>query len=150
MNDVDVVLIHPRSVNYTAPAGTQIEQRWVFDDPNVTKDYEVTITGNLTTAPDWLPIQPVVKKFMPIMDDVELSHTKDDGVINVTVNGRPGISSIYVTSNAGIVPKSKVPLDSTGHGTFKILTTGLDTGDEVIVKVGYKNISNVNSVSVTL
>jgi hypothetical protein len=53
--------------------------------------------------------------------------------VNVTC---PLVSEIKLTSNTGYLPKTTIPLTN-GVGSFKVLTTGLDTGDTVDVDIGY-------------
>ncbi len=150
MEDVDVLLIHPRSVNYVAPAGREIEPRWAFDDPLVTKDHDVTITGNVELKQEWLPLTVVPKLHLPIIDGIQLSSTRVDDTFTINVTTYPKVSYVYVTSNAGILPKTKVAIDETGQGSFKVLTTGLDTGDEIIVKVGYRSLTNIGNLTLTV
>lgn len=72
-----------------------------------------------------------------------------DSVAEVTVNTLPGIDSLWIEPIVGQVNKTKVKLVN-GVGKFNIITTGLETGDTVEVKLGYKKWSNATSYKQTI
>jgi hypothetical protein len=72
----------------------------------------------------------------------------DDIIINVTTEDT-SITKVYVESVVGISNKSIVNLNN-GQGSFIIKTDSLSSGDEVVVKVGYKYFSNKASYSTVL
>ena len=67
-------------------------------------------------------------------------HPDSTNLVEVSTN--PGIYAVYLEQVNGILPKTKVLLDSNGTGSFKVLTSGMDIGEQIIVKVGFKQWSN--------
>jgi hypothetical protein len=70
------------------------------------------------------------------------SVVNPDSTIVVQVSTTPGIYAVYLEQVNGILPKVKVLLDSSGNGSFKVLTSGMDIGETVSVKVGFKQWAN--------
>lgn len=55
----------------------------------------------------------------------------------VNISTLPGISAVYLEQVHGIVPQVKIPLTN-GQGSFTVLTLGMNSGDEIEVKLGFK------------
>ena len=65
--------------------------------------------------------------------DKELKEVKKAGI------------EINIKSNCGQLSRSKVVTNSEGMGKFKLNSTMLDVGDEIVIKAGFKYFSNINN-----
>ena len=72
---------------------------------------------------------------------------EDMVIFNVSVD--QNISQVYVGQDSGSVVKTKVPVVN-GVASIKILKSGLETGDTISAKIGYKYFSNALTVSTIL
>lgn len=64
--------------------------------------------------------------------------------ISVSVSTDPAINFVYLEKVIGSIDRNKVALTN-GQGTFNMSTTGLDSGDVLEVKLGYKSFTGVTS-----
>lgn len=64
----------------------------------------------------------------------------EDVVVDITVDDT-SIEAVYLEQVVGVLDKTKVKLTN-GSGSFKVLTSTLESGDVVEVKIGYKLFSN--------
>jgi hypothetical protein len=69
--------------------------------------------------------------------------------IEISVQTTPGISYVYLEQVHGILPLVKVPITN-GTGTFKVLTNGMSTGDELQVKAGFRKWNHVTAYTKTI
>jgi hypothetical protein len=72
-----------------------------------------------------------------------------DSSVTVNFETTPGVSFVYLEQVHGILPRVKVPVVN-GTGSFKVLTTGMSTGDEIQVKVGFRKWNNVVQYTKTI
>jgi hypothetical protein len=78
------------------------------------------------------------------------SFVVNDGVINVEISvDNPNIQFVYLEQQVGFINKTKVKLIN-GIGNFSVLTTGLDLGETVVVRLGYKFFTNASQFTYTL
>ena len=81
----------------------------------------------------------------PTVDSIDV--LEDMVIFNVSVD--QNISQVYVGQDSGSVVKTKVPVVN-GVASIKILKSGLETGDTIAAKIGYKYFSNALTVSTIL
>ena len=116
------------------------------EDSSDFADHTVTITGNLTKH----SLDPVVKLTFELMPEITItSSSKDGDVITVNFETANTVNFIYLVQDAGYLPKVKIPVTN-GSGSFKVVTTGMDTGDTVKVKLGFKYWTNRTTFTTTL
>jgi hypothetical protein len=77
------------------------------------------------------------------------SSISPDSVFSVDVSTDSSISAIYVEQVHGVLPRLKIPLTN-GAGTFKVSTIGMESGDNVEVKIGFKKYTNVVTYTKTV
>jgi hypothetical protein len=70
--------------------------------------------------------------------------------VTVNVSTTAGVGFVYLEQVHGMLPRVKIPLNPQGQGSFNVLTTGMETGDEIEVKVGFKKWTNVTTYTKTL
>ena len=110
-------------------------------------DHTVTVTGNLTKHPNDPTVKMVLGLLLPQINVT--SSTVDGDVVTVNFTTDPKMNNIYLVQNQGYLPKLKIPVTN-GAGSFKVVTTGLDTGDVVSVKLGFKYWVNATEFTKTL
>jgi hypothetical protein len=146
-NDIIVVIFRP--VTSADPDYDDITPEMALDNiennPNE-GDNTVTVTGNLTKHP-LDPVQSFPRDLIP--EITVTSSTVSGDVVTVNFTTESNINEIYLVQDYGYLPKTRVPVTN-GSGTFKVVTTGMDPGDEVIVKMGYKFFVNRNTFTKTL
>jgi hypothetical protein len=115
------------------------------DDPTLTgNDYQQTVLETGLPFWDWKTLISNIT----LTPNTNTPSAGDDIIINVTT-ADTSITKVYVESVVGISNKSVVTLNN-GQGSFIIKTDSLSSGDEVVVKVGYKYFSNKASYSTVL
>lgn len=78
------------------------------------------------------------------------SFVVNDGVIDVQISvDNPNIQFVYLEQQVGFINKTKVKLTN-GVGNFSVLTTGLELGEIITVRFGYKFFTNLNQFTHTL
>jgi hypothetical protein len=77
------------------------------------------------------------------------SHTIDGDIITVDFTTDDDIDFIYLEQVHGQLPRVKVPVTNK-TGSFKIITTGMISGDEVEVKLGHRYWVNKESFKLVL
>ena len=110
-------------------------------------DHTVTVTGNLTKH----PLDPIVKLTFELMPEIIVTSSTQTGDI-LTVNfdvTSDKVNFIYLVQDGGYLPKLKIPVTN-GSGSFKVITTGMDSGDLVRVKMGFRYWVNRNTFTKTL
>jgi hypothetical protein len=76
-----------------------------------------------------------------IVFDVQLIWNKD----NLPC---PRSTKLYVESDSGYLPRTKIVTDDNGKAQFKIMPIGLSTGEKIKIKVGSTTYSNISSIEV--
>ena len=75
----------------------------------------------------------------------------DDGVVTckvvTTLNGQPISDEVYVTTSGGYLSRLKLHTNINGEALFKWSPMLLETGDQIEIKCGFKNYSNVANLS---
>lgn len=75
---------------------------------------------------------------------------KNDSTISVQISVPDvGINEVLLEPVYGLVNKIRVPIVN-GSGSFTIITTGLEQGDDVKVKMGYKYLTGIGVVETTV
>jgi hypothetical protein len=124
---------------------TKCEYR-LYLDQNLT--YEIDPTS--PAAADIVDVSGRVKEMIAPITVTGPSTIDADSTITVDVTTIPGIYAVYLEQVYGILPKTKVLIDAAGNGSFKVLTSGMDVGDTVEVKVGFKKWVNRATYSKTI
>ena len=78
----------------------------------------------------------------------ELSRTDDTITVGVSVSDT-SIPQVFLEPVYGSVNKTRVNMTA-GSGTFTILTTGLNSGDAIRIKLGYKYIDGLSNFITTV
>lgn len=95
----------------------------------------------------------IVQYAKDLIPPITLSSTQTsvgvDSSITVNVSTDPSVKEIYLEQVYGILNKMRVPLTN-GSGTFNILTTGLEVGDMIRVKAGYKKYTGIADFNITV
>ena len=110
-------------------------------------DHTVTVTGNLTKH----PLDPIIKLTFELMPEINVTSSTQTGDV-LTVNfdvTSDKVNFIYLVQDGGYLPKLKIPVTN-GSGSFKVVTTGMDSGDVVRVKMGFRYWVNRNTFTKTL
>jgi hypothetical protein len=109
-------------------------------------DHRVTVTGNLTKH----PADPTVLMVDTLLPEITvISSTVSGDIITVNFTTDSKINNIFLVQSDGYLPKLKIPVTN-GAGSFKVVTTGMDTGDIVRVKMGFKYWVNRTEFTKTL
>lgn len=97
-------------------------------------DNTVIVTGNLTKHPK----DPLLLMMFELMPEITVTSSTTSGdIITVNFTTDPNLNYIYLVQDSGYLPKTKIPVTN-GTGSFKVVTTGMDPGDTVKVKMGFK------------
>jgi len=110
-------------------------------------DHRVTVTGNLTKHPNDPTVLMVLDTLLPEITVTSSTVSGDIVTVNFTTDSK--INNIYLVQSEGYLPKSKIPVTN-GTGSFKVVTTGLDAGDTIKVKMGFKYWVNRTEFTKTL
>ena len=109
-------------------------------------DHTLTVEGNLTA----LQSTPIGKIFEDLMSHIHVgSHTIDGDVITVNFTTDDDVDFIYLQKVVGHLPKEKIAVTNKA-GSFKIIKLGLDSGDTVECKLGYRFWTNKETFSLVL
>jgi hypothetical protein len=76
-----------------------------------------------------------------IIFDVQLAWNKDGSPCAKSTN-------IYIETDAGYVPRSKITTDENGKSQFKIIPLGLSAGEKIKIKLGAATYSSIKSIEV--
>lgn len=109
-------------------------------------DHRVTVTGNLTKHPAD-PTVVIPDTLLPEITVTSSTIAGDIVTVNFTTDSK--INNIYLVQSEGYLPKSKIPVTN-GTGSFKVVTTGMDAGDTIKVKMGFKYWVNRTEFTKTL
>jgi hypothetical protein len=86
-----------------------------------------------------------------LISDISLSSTsttiEPDSSITVNVQTDTFIKQVYLEQVSGMLNKTRVSLTN-GQGSFKLYSTGLESGDNIRVKAGFKNFSGIADITV--
>lgn len=113
-------------------------------------DYEDGYNIIGPSAADWVntPIQVT-----EMISDITLSSAQTtvttDSFIDVDVTSDVFIKEVFLEQVSGILNKARVSLTN-GQGSFRVLTNGLQAGEQVRVKVGHKKWEGVGSFNITV
>jgi hypothetical protein len=110
-------------------------------------DYRVTVTGNLTKHSADPTVLMVLDTLLPEITVTSSTVSGDIVTVNFTTDSK--INNIYLVQSEGYLPKSKIPVTN-GTGSFKVVTTGMDAGDTIKVKMGFKYWVNRTEFTKTL
>jgi hypothetical protein len=108
--------------------------------------HTITVDG---TAIDSTSFVKEIASIKDLLYPITTSYTTSGNVITVNVTTNPAITEVYLSSTVGYIAKTVVPITN-GTGTFNVVTTGLNSGDVVNVKIGYKYWSNVVTFNTTI
>jgi hypothetical protein len=106
----------------------------------------VTFSGNLTKH-EKDTVDQLAIEMLPAIEIT--SSTVSGDVITVNFSTDTNISTVYLGQDVGYLPKTTASVTN-GTGSFKVVTTGLDAGEEVKVKLGHKYWSNQVTFTKTL
>lgn len=145
-DDIIPIVIRPRLKSETLSAD-EIEFNITYTPTSVNwADHTVTFSGNLTKH-EKDPLDKIAFEMLPPLEVT--SSTVSGDVITVNFTTGQNISTIYLGQDVGYLPKTSIPVTN-GTGSFKVITTGLDAGEEVKVKMGHKYWSNQVTFTKTL
>jgi len=114
-----------------------------------TKKITVQFTGTAATAEVTQALNiPSFTQLCSIPVATELSRTTDTITVGISVPDT-SIQQVWLEPVYGNLSKTRVDMTS-GSGTFTILTTGLNSGDAVRVKLGYKYLSGLSDFTTTV
>jgi hypothetical protein len=144
--DIVLVLIVPQEIE-------NISEDLPYDDLNGNPYAGVDTTGWATHSVDVdteLEFGGVVGKLHEsLMDAIDiLNVTQSETAVTVTVQAAD-VDYIYLEQVSGFLAKTKIPVVN-GTAEFKVSTIGLDAGDEIVTKIGYKYWSNHRTLTYTL
>lgn len=133
----DIVVIIVRPVNSSDPDYNEILPEMEVNNIPISEgeaDNTVIVTGNLTKHPK----DPLKLLMLELMPEITVtSSTVSGDIVTVNFTTDPNLNYIYLVQESGYLPKTKVPVTN-GTGSFKVVTTGMDSGDIVKVKMGFK------------
>lgn len=137
IDDILVILVRPRTTLDEDPdlITPEMQQNNIqHTGGDGWADHTTTFSGNVSSY----SVNPIngITSILPTIN-VESSTTSGD-IITVNFTTDPNVEFIYLEPSVGALPKVKIPVDAQGSGSFKVVTTGLDSGDEVRVKLGFK------------
>jgi len=145
----DIVVIIVRPVVSTDSDYNEILPEMIVNNIEISEgegDNRVTVTGNLTKHPS----DPLKLMMFELLPEITVtSSTVSGDVITVNFTTDEQINNIYLVQDSGYLPKTKIPVTN-GAGTFKVVTTGMDPGDTVRVKMGFKYWVSRNDFTRTL
>jgi hypothetical protein len=133
-DDIILVIQKPMAISDTRdyyppktvrPGGDNIVDRTGFADHTIEVDTSLSLLKEFISPPEEL------------MAQINTTSSISGDVITVNVTTDERIDFLYLQTNTGFLPKTKIPLTN-GTGSFKVITTGLDSGDTVSVKIGFK------------
>lgn len=110
-----------------------------------------------TTYKDDEKIQSVV--WLPdFILSCDTKECKPNDIKNINIqliNGytkKPVLKSVevYLDNINGYLPKNRIILDDTGKGSFKFMSTGLDIGDYMTVKCGFRYFTNKKELTINI
>jgi hypothetical protein len=143
--DIVPVVIRPRLKSET-PSADELNFDITYPETTNWANHTVTFTGNLTKH-EKDTVDQLAIEMLPAIEIT--SSTVSGDVITVNFSTGTNISTLYLGQDVGYLPKTSVPVTN-GTGSFKVVTTGLDTGEEVKVKMGHKYWSNQLTFTKTL
>jgi hypothetical protein len=89
------------------------------------------------------------KDFISPITATTASTISADSMVEVNLSTDPSIHSIYLDPISGSPDRIKVKLTN-GSGKFNVSTTGLESGDEIDIKFGFKSFTNVTRLIKTI
>jgi hypothetical protein len=102
------------------------------------ENYTASVKYNNSTAQT-----TELNKMFDLVEPIQITTNKDSSNINpgdtitVNVSTAANISFVYVEQISGNINRTMVPLQN-GIGNFTVSTSGLETGDVISFKVGFK------------
>lgn len=128
-----------------------LDMKWVFSAP---KSCPVSTNLETVESPEMFEANGLFIDYFPKFSLTE-KERKQDGTIVVEAtclhqDGTPNDRelSLYVDSSSGYLPKRKIPI--THKVIFTIMPLGLNSGDEILVKVGYRFWQNLSSLKLVV
>ena len=153
----ETVVIKPASIrNRASPT---VDALYTFFMPST--DNFNSCVFRISVNPDYTPgfevVGPSAGDFVDqtvtlneVIAPITLSSTQTnvsaDSSITVTVATAAYIKEVYLEQVCGILNKARVKLTN-GQGSFKIMTDGLQVGEEIRVKAGHKKYTGIASFS---
>jgi len=144
----DIIVCIIRPVVSTDPEYDTVLPEMLRNNIEITPlaDYRVTVTGNLTKH----PADPTVLMVDTLLPEITVTSSTIAGdIVTVNFTTDSKINNIYLVQSEGYLPKSKIPVTN-GTGSFKVVTTGMDAGDTIKVKMGFKYWVNRTEFTKTL
>lgn len=135
----DLIIVIPKPMSWTEELDELTAASGV--DPTKMGDTHVTVVGATNDGE--------IDSFPSLISGVTLSKSVSGDVITVTVTADPKITTLWLEAELGFLPKSKVTLTN-GVGTFKVLTTGLEAGEQVYVKINHRLWTNASTFTHTV
>lgn len=153
----ETVLIKPASLrNRTSPTVDVLYTFFMLSTDNFN-----SCVFRISVNPDHIPgfevVGPSADDFVDeivtvseVIAPITLSSTQTtvsaDSSITVTVATAAYIKEVYLEQVYGILNKARVKLTN-GQGSFKIMTDGLQVGEEIRVKAGHRKYTGIASFS---
>lgn len=89
------------------------------------------------------------RSLLPNIQLASSASVSADSVATVSVTSDSDVKEVWLEPVCGIINKTRVSLTN-GQGSFKVYSTGLETGDIMRVKAGHKKVLGMTSVEVTV
>lgn len=142
-DDITIVVFKPQTMaeqlDPNVPDTADSKDNNIVFTEEVCKNLENWADHGLTVTGDLVPLQAEqLMKINDVMSDITVTgHTISGDIITVNFTTEDDVDFIYLEQNVGYLPKTKIPVVNK-TGSFKIVTTGLDSGDIVLVKIGFR------------
>lgn len=113
------------------------------------------VVSYIFTGPSATDIQnaSILDRERSLLPNIQLSSTvtgiTPDSSATITVTSDPDVKEVWLEPVCGIINKTRVSLTN-GQGSFKIYSTGLETGDIVRVKAGHKKVLGISSLELSV
>ena len=104
----------------------------------------ITVNGSAPSSTSIVSMHAFLESWLPII--VNGPSTIKAGDTHAYTVTAPANTTVYLSSDIGVINRSRV----TNCGTFNLDTTGLNAGEVVTIKTGYKYWTGVSTKVVTL
>ncbi len=72
----------------------------------------------------------------------------NDEYVKIKITTQPYVSTVYVEPIAGIIDRVRADIDETGVGSFRVLKSSVEAGNNIKVSAGFKFYSGIADLSV--
>lgn len=117
-----------------------------LDGPSASDFTNPSVLAAANTQTEWVSEYELIEDIWCVIPDGPITAGT---TINVQVTTNPSFKRVYLESICGVLDRSEVVLKN-GQGQFNILTSTLQAGEVVDVKVGFKYWTNVERIQITL